>query len=236
MKWSLIGCGGLILVAGIIVTAGVFFVKHKAQQAGLDPELMHKNPALAVAKMVTAFNPDLELVKVDDSKGIITVYNKKDNKTLIINMEDAKKGKFVFQEVGKDAVSIETHGDGASGTMDIKSGEGTMHIGAGGKAPNWIPVYPGASPEGTFSAQGDKGDTGSFHFTTKDPVEKVINWYVAELQKAGLKVTSNVMNENGKASGGMATGSDEAKKRTVSVITGAESEGTSVNITYESKK
>ena len=65
------------------------FVKQKVKQAGLDPELMQKNPALAISKLVTAFNPDLEVVKVDDDRGIITVYNKKDNKTLTINLEDA---------------------------------------------------------------------------------------------------------------------------------------------------
>jgi hypothetical protein len=236
MKYGLIGCGGLMIVFAIVSFAGFYFVKSKVKQAGFDTDLLQKNPAMAVTKMITAFNPDLEVVNVDDSRGIITVHDKKQNKTLTINLEDAKKGKLVFQEAGKDAVTLETHGDGAAGTMDIKSADGTVHIGAGGKAPAWIPAYPGATPEGSFASSGGKGDAGAFHFKTRDSVQKVADFYAAELQKAGFKVTTNVANENGKATGGVIGGADEANKRHVNAMVSADGDGTGVSVTYETKK
>jgi len=236
LAWVLIGCGGLIILAGVLVLAGGFFIAYKAKQAGLDPELMRKNPALAVTKLIAAMNPDIEVLKVDDARGIITVRDKKQNKVLTINLEDAKKGRIVFQEAGKEAVSIEAHGDGSSGTLDIKSAEGSMHIGAGGTAPAWVPSYPGSSPEGTFATKGAEGEAGSFHFSTKDPVDKVVNWYADALKKAGFQATSNVMQQDGKASGGVVSGENAATRQTVTVILGSGDQGASVNVTYGTKK
>jgi biopolymer transport protein ExbD len=52
--------------------------------------LMQKSPALAVAKMMVAANPDvLELVSVDDEKRLITMRNKQTSETFTLDM-DAK--------------------------------------------------------------------------------------------------------------------------------------------------
>ncbi len=232
LLWVLIGCGGLIIVVGVMLLAGGWFVKQKIQQAGLDPQLMQKNPALAFSKLIAAVNPDLEVIQVDDARGTITVRDKKQNKVLTINLEEAKKGRIVFREEGKDGVTLESTETG----INIRSKEGTMQIGAGSKPPAWVPLFAGASPEGTFYNKTQEGEAGSFHFVTKEPPERVLGWYDAELKKAGMKTTSNAVQQDGRTTGGMANGQAPDGKRTVTVVAGSSDEGTSVTVTFNEKK
>ncbi len=238
LKWLLLGCGGLIVFCALVMGGCTWFVMRKAKQSGLDSELMKKNPALAATKMAVALNPEVEVVSADDARGTLTIREKKTGKVVTVNMEDAKHGKFSFQEEGKAPVTLETKGDGATGSMEIKSAEGTATFGVGGKAPEWIPAYPGAAPQATFASHGDKGEAGSFHFTTKDPLDQVVAWYVAELKKAGLKVTSNAVQQDGKASAGFVGGEEAGGKRRVSVAATLDhaGAGTQVAVTYETKK
>lgn len=236
VKGLLLGCGGLVLLCALVMGGCTWFVMRKARQAGLDPDLMKKNPALAAAKMAVALNPDVEVVKVDDAAGLLTVRDKKTGKVVTVNLEDAKKGRFAFQEEGKPPVTLETQGDGATGSMEIKSQEGTVTLGGGGKAPQWIPAYPGAAPQSTFASHTDQGEAGSFHFATPDSVDKVAGWYAAELKKAGMKVTSNTMTQDGKTTAGFATGEAAGGKRKVSVAATLDGSATNVAITYEAKK
>ena len=60
---------GLVVLVIVAAAAVGFFVIHKAKQAGLDPELMKKNPVLAAVKFSVAANPDVELVSSNDSLG-----------------------------------------------------------------------------------------------------------------------------------------------------------------------
>ena len=56
-----IGCGVVVVIVVVVLIAGGLFVAHKVKQAGFDPELWQKNPAVAASKMITALNPDLEV-------------------------------------------------------------------------------------------------------------------------------------------------------------------------------
>lgn len=232
LLWVLVGCGGIIIVAAVVLLAGGWFVASKVKQAGFDPKLMETNPALAVTKLIAALNPDLEVLNVDDARGIITVRDKKDNKIITINLEEAKKGRIVFQEQGKEAVTMETSEKG----VEIQSKEGSLRIGTGGAAPAWVPVFAGAKPEGTFYNKSKEGEAGSFHFVTKEPPERVLSWYDAELKKAGMKTTSNAVQQDGRTTGGMANGQAPDGKRTVTVVAGSSDEGTSVTVTFNEKK
>src|SRR5438128_5546799 len=174
-----VGCGALIIIGIIIVVVGGFFVWNKAKQAGLDPDLIQKRPALAVAKMMVAANADIELVSVDDDKGLITVRDKKTGETVTVNLDEAEKGKVVFKQEGKGEVSIEANGYESKGSLEVKTPEGTAKFGSGSidKLPDWLPAYPGTQPEGSYSAKTAEGESGGFHFTTKDSPEKVIGFY-----------------------------------------------------------
>lgn len=214
--WVAVGVGVFLMVIVLVVVAGGYFVWSKAKQAGIDPALMRSNPTLAVSKMIAAANPDVEVLGVDDRKGTIRVREKSTGKIMTMNFEDAKRGKFVFQEEGKDAVTLETS-------------EG------GGKTPDWAPVYPGAKVEGAVNLTSGEGEGGSFHFTTKDAPEKVSAYYAAALRTGGMKVTSHSTEESGGVTGAMVMAEDEAKKRNVMVTIGKGEEGTTVNVVFSTK-
>ncbi len=231
--WVAVGVGAFLLIIVLVVVAGGFFVYYKVKQAGLDPELMKRNPALAVSKLVAATNPNVEVLGVDDAKGIIRVREKSTGKIMTLNFEDAKSGKFVFQEEGKDAVTVDATG---AGEVKVQSEQGSMVFRqGGGKTPGWAPGYPGATVEGTVSMQGGEGEGGSFHFTTKDSTDKVIAFYENALKNAGLKVTSNSTREGGAVSGGMVMGQDDTTKRHVMVTIGTSEGKTTANVVYSTK-
>jgi len=128
--WILLGCGGLILIGGIIAISTGVFVVYKAKQAGLDPALMQKNPGLAVAKMVASMSPDTEVLSVDEDHGIIRVRDKKTGKILTMNLEDAKNGKIVFLDEKNQKIEIQARGEGDNASLEVQSPDGTLRMGA----------------------------------------------------------------------------------------------------------
>ena len=238
LTWVLVGCGSFIILGVIAFAVGGYFVWSKAKEVGLDPALMQKQPALATAKIMVAMNPDIELVSVDEEKGLITVKDKKTGKTVTINLDQAKEGKVSFENDGEGEVSVEAKGDEASGSLEVKTKEGTAKFRSGAAAeglPDWFPAYPGAKVQGNYSAHGQDGYTGGYQFTTQDPIDRVVKFYEDRLKQAGLKVTTNLVQQDGKVTGGMATGEDAEKKRTAFVNAAAGDNGTQVSVVLTSK-
>jgi len=228
----LAGCGGLIVIGGIVFAVAMYFVYNKAKQMGLDPELMKKSPAMAVAKFVAATNPDVEVLSSDEANATITVKDKKTGKVITVSLDDAKNGNITVKEDGKDAVKIQAKGDGESGSIEVKSGEGSMKIGnTGDKLPDWIPAYPGSTAIGTYSFSGNDAESGGFHFTTSDSAEKVILFYESELKKSDMKVQTFKTDQ-----AGTITGEDSGKKRSVTVTAGTSEQGTQVTVAFNIKK
>ena len=234
LVWILGGLAVFILLLGGAAIIGTYFVVQKAKQAGLDPDLMQKNPGLAVAKMMAAMNPDVDIVSVDDKKGVITFKEKSTGKTVTVNFEDAKHGRISFTGDNDEKVTLET--DSESGVAQVKSADGTFQLGGPVALPSWVPAYPGANAQGTYSAQAKDNDSASIHFSTRDSIDKVVKFYEDGLKSTGLKVTSNVMQQDGKAAGGMIGAQDEANKRSVVVTLGTSDEGTAVNVAVTEKK
>ena len=235
LVWILGGCGGLIVLAALVGGMALYYIGHKAKQFG---DLAQRNPAMAVAKLMAAANPDIEVVSVDDKRGVMTVRDKKTGKVLTMNLADAQKGKFVFSAPGEKPVTLEAHGDGASGSLEVKSGEGSMKIGAGAaeKVPNWVPTYPGTTPQNTFSMQNDKENSGSFTLTTKDSIDQVVRYYGDALKQAGLKVTTNVIQSDGKASMGIVTAEEAGDKRKAAITVTIADGATKVGVTFTARQ
>lgn len=234
LVWILVAIGGLFLLVAVAAIGGGFFLVHKAKQAGLDPELWQKNPGLAASKMIAAVNPDVQVVHVDDSRGVITLRDTKTGKTVTMNFDDVKNGRFRFHEEGQPEVSMETKSSGNSGSLTVKGSNGeTMEFGSGAaaKIPSWVPGYPGAKPEGTFSAHAESGEGGMFTFKTGDGNKKVLSWYEDSLKGAGFKITVNMTTDQG----GM-LGAEDSSKHTVMVTLGNEQNQTAVQVTYGTKK
>lgn len=230
----LIGCAGLIVLAGLAMTIGGYFVLHKVKQAGFDPALMKEHPGLAVAKMVAAINPDVEVVKVDKGTGKITIRDKKSGKTVTVDFDDIKNGHISFETAEGAKGAIGASGSGKQGTVRFSSPEGTIVAGAGVKMdlPAWVPAYPGGSFEGVMKQTTPEGFVRTFHLKTKDSVDDVIKFYAGKLKAAGFAV-GTVQNPGGK--GGMVTASDDATKRSVMVMVSVEDGQTTAAVTAASK-
>jgi len=233
--WVLTGCLGLVVIGGIIVVLLTMFVYQKAKQAGFDPALMQKNPGLAVAKMMAAVNPDIEILGVDEERGVIRVRNKKDGKTLTMDLSEAKKGKIVFLDEKGQRVELQAQGEGDKASLDIRGPEGSMRLGAGAaQLPAWLPAYPGAERAGDFGMESTKeGSAAMVALKSADSVEEVASFYENALKEAGLEVQRNAP-ESGEVI--TLTGADSSQQRTANVMIARTPEGTTIHITFENKQ
>jgi hypothetical protein len=218
--WILVGLLGLFIIGAIIIFAGGVLLVHKANQAGVDVDLLRTNPGLAISKLIVAANPDAEVVRTDDGAGTITVRDKRTGKVITMTFDDARKGNFKFEAEGED---------GKRASLEFN--------GATDKIPAEVPVYPGAKVEGTFSVTGDggggQGSAFQYTFTTSDPPRKVMSFYHNKLEDAGMKLalTTNT------ADGGMVVAEDDARGQTINVIVEAgPANNTSIRVTMRVKK
>ena len=218
LVWILVAIFGFFCLCGIVVVGLGFFVAHKVKQAGIDPELMSRNPGLAVSKMVAAMNPDIEVLHVNDRDGTITMRNRKDGKEVTLSFDDVKNGKFKMSA---------TDENGKVATVEV--GEGA------GKLPSWVPTYPGAKSEGNFTAKGDDGTGhgagGIVSFTSSDSPTKVLDFYKDKIDGMHMKVVNITSEDNG----GMIVAADDDSKRSLQIMVGKGSSGTTIAITFGEK-
>lgn len=240
IAWVAIGCGVVIVVVAVVLIAGGLFVVHKAKQAGFDPTLWRTNPAVAASKMVTTLNPDLEVVKVDEDKGLITVRNTKTGEVVTLNFEDVKNGKFSVRKKGEGAVTVETSKESGKSTVKITSDKGTVTINssAGAKGlPDWVPVYPGATVQSTYTAASGTEISGAVSETTGDSIDQVMKRLTSQLKGQGYSVSTNTYQENGATAGGMISAEDAGHGRTLQIMLGTEDGGgTTAVVSYSEKK
>jgi hypothetical protein len=234
--WILTGCLGLILVfIAISVSCGLFWW-NKAKQAGIDTDLMESNPGLAIAKLLAASNPNIEVLSVDEDEGIIRVRDKKTGKSMTMDLSEAKNGKIVFRDEDNQNLEIQTQGEGDSASIQMSSPDGTARIGAGAaQLPDWLPAYPGAKSGGSIGASSGNGKTGTETFETSDSAEDVASFYERSLKNAGMAVEKTSFAGSDKESMTVisAKSSDEQRSGVISV---ARKEGkTMVSLSFESK-
>ena len=226
VAWILIILGGLFALFLVVLVAGGLFVAHKIHQAG-------KNPAITIAKLAVAANPDVEIVSENDDLGTLTIHNRRTGKTLTVNAGDVKNGKLTITGDNNETLTFGGSGNGSTGGVDIKSNEGAVHIGNGPvKLPAWLPGYPGATMEGTFSSDTAEAVSGAFSFQTHDSADKVASFYKDAFNSAGIKQSANLTT----AAMTMVTGQDSDNKRQISVTVSPENGGSKVSVTFTEKK
>ena len=228
--------GIVVLMIGVTAMCGLagYFIMHKAKQAGLDSGLLSKNPAYAVAKMAATMNPDVETVTTDDSSGTITVRDKKTGKSTTLKFDPEKKTMVVIDENGKEA-TVKVNTDGDKGSVEVQSADGgNMKFGtsASSQMPGWMPVYPGSSPAGTFSAQTKDGSQSTFTFKTQDAAAKVMSYYQDQLKSGGFSINMATNTPQG----GMVMAEDSGKTHTLMITASSSSNGTDVSLTAIEKK
>ena len=216
--WILGAVVGVFILVGILFVGAGFCVANKVRSAGFDSALLQKNPALATAKIMASLNPDVEVVKVDEDRGLLTIKDKKTGKLLTMNADDVKNGKLTFSDEGTgEKVTF-----GANSAVNL---------------PAWLPSYPGSKPEGTFSASGSGSEGGMAHFKTSDAGAKVLAYYQEALKSAGFKITSTLSGDSGNSNGGVVTAEDNGNQRSVMVtVSSTPGQATDVGLTYGTKK
>jgi len=217
--WILVIVLGFFVLGFIGIVGTGLFVAHKVKQAGLDPALISRNPGLAMAKLITAVNPDAEVLGHDDSAGTITVRDRKSGKVMTFSFDDVRNGKFNMKVQGDD---------GKTATVEIG--------GAAGKLPSWVPSYPGSTAQGTFSVRGTandgSGEGGNFTFTTPDAPSKVMTFYQDKAKDLGMKASLTTNTPDG----GMLIFVNEDSQRSLTIVVGKGSPDTTVNVTYGVKR
>ncbi len=157
--WVLLGIAGL-LIAGVLIAAATtyYFVKQVAGSG---------NPAIAIAKVITTLNPDLEVISMDGDT--VRVRVKSTGQETEINISDIKKGK-----------------------IDIKSPDGRVVIGGKARMPDWLPKYPGMEGDPVTQVESLAKGKGTVVFHTSDKVEKVTAWYEQTFKDGGFTVERKV--------------------------------------------
>lgn len=227
--WILGGIA-VLLFGGMLMCGAVgFFGLHMLKNAGFDSQLMKSNPGLAIAKMVAATNPNLELVSSDDSAGTVTMRDRKTGQTVTYRFD---KDRQKLEIVGGNGEHVTINGQGNQGSVTVESKDGTIKYGAGADAgPSWAPVYPGSATQATVSSDAKDGKTHQFTFKSTDSPGKVMQYYQDHLKAAGFTVSL----VSGGDQGGMVSGEDSSKKRTVIVAVGASNGGADGTVTAVEK-
>jgi hypothetical protein len=182
---------------------------------------------IGAAKKLPSGNPNFEVVNSDTGRNTVTFRDKKTGETMPINFDELKRGKIVFT-----------------------SNRGLLTFNAGTTLPDWVPVYPGVTPEVRLTMDSADGDVGVVTFSTRDLIKSVLSFYEQVLTQAGFKITQKVMSDSehqfaGSPMGGMIQAQDDGNTRTVTaeagitagaVLAGPDHYEAAVTIVFATKK
>jgi hypothetical protein len=204
--WILVAIGGVILLCILGAVAVVGYLVSK--------------PEVVLAKMVTATNPNVEMVNVDKPGRQITFRDKRNGQEVTLSFDDIQQGRFSLT------------------ATDENGKVGHVELGAGaGRVPAWVPAYPGAKMEAHASGSGDDGkefaEGGMFSFSSPDAPSKVMSYYQDKCRDLGMKVELSTATTDG----GHIVAEDEDGRRSLLVIIGSGAgDGTSGSVTFKRKR
>jgi hypothetical protein len=219
----------VVLIAAVVLIAGGVFVAGKAKQKFGEFE---KNPALAAAELVVRANPELELVESDADEGTLTVRNKKTGEVATVDLQDIQEGRVSFKS-GDEESTLTFGGEGDEGHMTITGGEGEKTYQVGGKAevPDWVPLYPGTRPTGTYSMTAGEEHRGAFTLATGDSADEVLDFYGEVVDELGSEVHRQTFS-SADSEGGILSGKSADGRRELSVTVSSRAGETTIAVTY----
>lgn len=190
IAWVAIGCSSVLLVGVLTALVVGGFVLNKVRQLSTE---MTAAPVVTTAKLIAAANPEIELVEADESRRIVIFRNTRTDEEFTFDFEDIENGAVYFSS-GDESLSIELEpGRNDDGTLTITTQDGRTLIGGGATAddiPEWVPVYPEAQPQKTISSDYYAGHWGAYTFTVEEDLQEVLDFYITEVEKLGLEITS----------------------------------------------
>jgi hypothetical protein len=215
--YVLFGCLGLLVIVIVGIVGAGWYGMHKLKQAGLDPALIQRNPALAAAKIMTATNSNIEIVSVDEGRQLITFREKSTGKTVTLNFNELQKGNISFSGSGGERVSIQ----GGGGSWN---------------PPSWLPMYAGAKVEHSANLETAAEDGGTAMLTTSDSSDDVVKFYENALSSAGMEVTKQTTSFGGASGAVVLVGQKADENQHVSINVMNTGGATQIQITYSIKK
>lgn len=229
LVWVAIGCAGILVLVGVVTFVGGIYVFKKAKNV---VEEMEDNPVLATARLIAATNPDVELVAADEEARTVIFLNSKTGEEFTFNYQDIEEGKFSFTS---DEGTYDVDASGEAGRLTITGDDGTAILGSSvglENFPDWLPIYPGASAEGTFFTETPDGEMGAYVVRSDDGLEIVMDYYVAELEAVGLEIAQRTT----MPSGAVLIASSPDGTRSVSMTGAAEGGEVKMMVNFTEKK
>jgi hypothetical protein len=229
--WLGIGCAGIVVISAVGFSVVGYFVYGKAREVARE---MEEDPVAATSRLIAAANPEIELVDADKDNRTVTFRNTETGEEFIFDYADIEEGRFEFTS-GDETTSLEldTDAEGGGGmTIRTDDGETTTYGSAAAEQPDWVPVYPGTEPRGTYSSETPAMNAGAFSFETGDTLEQVLDFYAAELEAGGFTIQNRTTTPTGALL--VAATGDEARSATVTAT--IEDDGVSAMVNFTDKR
>ncbi len=229
VAWIAIGCAGILVLVGAATFVGGIFIFKKAKNV---VEEMGDNPVLATAKLIAATNPDVELVAADEETQTVIFLNSKTGEEFTFNYQDIEEGRFSFTS---DEGTFDVDASGEEGRLTVTGDDGTTILGSGvslENLPDWLPMYLGTSAEGTFFTETPDGEMGAYVVRTGDGLETVMDYYVDELESAGLEIAQRTT----MPTGAVLVASSPDNTRTVTITGSVEAGEVKMMVNFTEKK
>lgn len=207
--WVGVGCAGLIFISLAVFTVGGYFLYGKAKEVAQE---MEDDPIGAMAGIIAAANPDVELIEADADEGFVSFRNTSTGEEFRFSYEDIEQGRVSFTSDG-ETTSFEVQEDGPDGgQVTISNDEGTTTFSASsdmGDVPSWLPVYPGAEAKGAYASETPEARAGAFSFETTDSMDDVVAFYKNAFEAASLTINSET--KMGEAAMVLASSADQSR-------------------------
>ena len=187
-----LGCGCLVLIAGIVLFGILGYGAKKAVDFARDFET---NPSKAVEALIE-LNPELDVINNDPDSGKITIRNNTTGEEATFDYSDVQQGRINF-ESNEGSYSIDTN---ESSGVTVTTPQGETRIGGNmSDVPKWVPQYPGAEADGSGGMTMVQNDTASglVGARTSDDLEKVEAWFQEQLESDGFTIERNTITMNG---------------------------------------
>lgn len=225
LAWVAIGCGALIVIVGLVLTLGLGYLGFKAKQF---VEEYEQNPALGVAHVIAATNPEVEIESSDETAKTVTFRNTKTDELVTINYKDLEEGRVSF-ESSEGSFEIDSSEEGGGTvTMTNEDGETVYQAGTAVDAdvPAWVPMMSGVTLTPVVQQQNPEGKFASFQVTFPEgtEVKEVFDFYQQQLEAEGFKVDRAEQTVNGQVAGTV-IGDNAAAGQNVTIFAGVDDQG-----------
>ncbi len=225
LAWVAIGCGALIVIGGLVLTLGLGYLGFKAKQF---VEEYEENPALGVAQVIAATNPEVEIESSDETAQTVTFRNTETGELMTINYKDLEEGRVSFESSeGSFEIDASEEGGGTV-TMTNEDGDTVYQAGAAVDAdvPAWVPMMSDATLNPVVQQQTSDGNFASFQVTFPEgtEVKDVFDFYQQQLEDAGFEVDRAEQTVNGQVTGTV-IGDNAASGQNVTIFAGVDDQG-----------